>query len=412
MPGLTGVYEAGNQSIGPQTRRNTLMENGIYYNPTKILFGKNMEEQIGAEIAPYAERVLLVSGQKRAEQAGLLDRVRESLKKADVQYVELAGVHPNPVLSTVWEGIRLARREAVSLILAVGGGSVIDTAKAIAAGTPNTEDVWEYFEGTRRPASVLPVGVVLTISGSGSESSSAMVIRNDETDETRTYHDDRVRPVVAVLDPVSTYSLPAYNTASGIADAACHVMEKYFTNSQNVDITDRLCEAVLTTIFETAPQAVEKPRDYAAKSNIMWASKVAHDGTLAVGRQRDTAARTLAHELTTRHGIPNGAALAVLFPAWLTYVASHDPKRMQMFASRIAGVDPGDPDAAAKAVDYVKQNFVSWGLPATLAELGVGREEFEKIAAEVASQNDGTIGAYVPIDQQGILEILKIAAGD
>lgn len=388
------------------------MDNGVYYNPTKILFGRDMEDHIGREIAPHAERVLLVSGQKRAEQAGLLDRVRKSLTEAGVQYTELSGVHPNPVLSTVWEGIKLARKEAVSLILAVGGGSVIDTAKAIAVGVPNTEDVWEYFEGTRKPASVLPVGVVLTIAGSGSESSDSMVIRNDDTDETRTYQDDRVRPLVAVLDPATMFSLPAFNTACGIADASCHVMEKYFTNTQDVDITDRLCEAVLKTLFETAPRAVERPRDYAARSNIMWASKVAHDGTLAVGRQRDTAARTMAHELTTKHGIPNGAAMAVLFPAWLAYVAEHDPKRFQMFASRIAGIDPQDPEVAAKVVGYVRDNFARLGLPTTLAELGVDREEFAEIAEAVARQNDGTIGVYVPVDQNGMMEILEEAAGD
>ncbi|MBD5560602.1 MAG: iron-containing alcohol dehydrogenase [Clostridia bacterium] len=386
------------------------MDNGVYYNPTKILFGKDMEKQIGEEVAPFAQRVLLVSGQNRAEQAGLLDRVRQSLTDAGVEFVELPGVRPNPALSTVWAGIRLARQEAVSLILAVGGGSVIDTAKAIAAGTPNSDDIWEYFEGSRTPAAVLPVAVVLTIAGSGSESSNSMVIRHDETDETRTYQDDRLRPVAAVLNPEVTYSLPAFNTACGIADASCHVLEKYFTNTTDADITDRLCEAVLRTLLETAPRAIERPNDYAARSNLMWAAKVAHDGTLHVGRERDTAARTIAHELTSRFGITNGAAMAVLFPAWLAYVADHDPKRFQLFASRMMGADFPPEEAAAHVVDYVRQHFSRLGLPQAMQDLGVDQEHFAEIAAAVAKKNGGQIGTYVPIGEKGILEILNLAA--
>ena len=387
------------------------MDNGVYYNPTKVLFGKKTEEQIGHEVAPFATRVLLVSGQNRAEQAGLMDRVRQSLTDAGVEFVELPGVQPNPALSTVWAGIKLARQEAVSLILAVGGGSVIDTAKAIAVGAPNAEDVWEFFAGKAEPASVLPVGVVLTLAGSGSESSSSTVIRHDETDETRTFQDDRIRPVVAALNPEVTYSLPAFNTACGLADASAHVLEKYFTDTKDADITDRLCEAVLKTLFEAGPRVMQRPNDYAARSNIMWASKVAHDGSLRVGRQRDVAARTMAHELTSRFGITNGAALAVLVPAWLEYAAGHSPERYRQFAAQIMGADAGE-DAPQQVVKYLRDYYARLGLPATLRDLGVDRENFAEIAVAVAKQNNGSIGVFVPLDEKGILDVLELAAGD
>ena len=391
------------------------MDNGIYYNPTKILFGRDMETRIGEEIAPYAQRVLLVSGRNRAEQAGLLERVRRSLEGAGIQIVELPGVQPNPVLSKVWEGIRLARKEAVSLILAVGGASVIDTAKAIACGVPNTEDVWNYFEGKSEPESVLPVGVVLTIAGAGSESSNAMVIRNDSGEDqevTRIYRDDRARPVIAVLDPVSTFSLPAFNTACGIADACCHVLEKYFTNTKDVEVTDRLCEGVIRSLLESSMKAIENPRDYHARSNIMWASKVAHDGTLAVGRERDTAMRLIASELTSRYNLTNGAVMAVLFPYWLEYVKDHNPARMQLFAERIMGVDAQQENIGNQVADFVRRSFDHMGLPSTLSDLGVGREDFEAIADVVLSANGGSIGQYVALDRDAVLEILEMAAGD
>lgn len=391
------------------------MDNGIYYNPTKILFGRDMEAQIGEEVAPYAQRVLLVSGRNRAEQAGLLGRVRKSLEDAGIHVVELPGVQSNPVLSKVWEGIRLARQEAVSLILAVGGGSVIDTAKAIACGAPNTEDVWNYFEGKSHPESVLPVGVVLTIAGAGSESSNAMVIRNDSgegQEVTRIYYDDRARPVVAVLDPVSTFSLPAFNTACGIADACCHVLEKYFTNTKDVEVTDRLCEGVIQSLLESSMKAIENPRDYHARSNIMWASKVAHDGTLAVGRERDTAVRLIANELTSRYNLTNGAVLAVLFPYWLEYVKDHQPERMQLFAERIMGSDPRAEGVGQRVADYVRRNFDHMGLPSTLSDLGVSREDLGEIADVVTAANGGSIGKYVVLDRDAVCELLEMAAGD
>lgn len=387
------------------------MDSGAYYNPTKILFGKKTEEQIGAEVAPYATRVLLVSGQNRAEQAGLLDRVRRSLTDAGIEFAELPGVRPNPDLSTVWAGIRLARQEAVSLILAVGGGSVIDAAKAIAMGAPNADDVWEYFEGRKVPASVLPVGVVLTSPGSGSESSKSTVIRNDDANETRTYQDDRIRPVVAALNPEVTYSLPAFNTAAGLADATSHVLEKYFTDTKDAYITDRLSEAVLQTLFEIGPRAVQRPNDYAARSNVMWAAKVAHDGSLAVGRERDTAARTIAHELTSRYGIANGAALAVLVPAWLEHTAQHNPGRFRLFAARLMGKDLPPAEAPAAVVQFLRDYYARLGLPATLRDLGVEEEKLAEIAKTVAEQNGGSIGVFVPLNEQGILEVLEKAAG-
>lgn len=390
------------------------MDNGVYYNPTRILFGKDTESQIGQEVAPYAERVLLVSGRNRAEQAGLLKRVRRSLTDAGIEITELRGVQPNPVLSKVWEGIRLARQKAVSLILAVGGGSVIDTAKAIACGVPNTEDVWKYFEGKGQPEAVLPVAVVLTLAGAGSESSDAMVIRNDDGGEaeiTRTYRDERLRPVVAVLDPVSTFSLPAFNTACGIADAFCHVLERYFTNTKDVEVTDRLCEGVLTSLLESSMRAIENPRDYHARSSIMWASKVAHDGTLAVGRERDTAVRDITQQLTSRYDLTNGAVLAVLFPYWMQYVKEQDPERMKMFCERIIGT-AGEEDAGEKAADFVRRRFDRMGLPATLSDLGVGREDLERLADAVADAHGGSIGQYVKLSRKDILEILEMAAGD
>lgn len=389
------------------------MQNAVYYNPTKVLFGKGVEENIAEEIRPFAERVLLVYGGKSAEKSGLLDRMRKSLEQAGIHVVELGGVQPNPLLSKVREGIALARDNAVGLVLGVGGGSVIDTAKAVAIGTPNPEDVWDYYAKGAEPMVVLPVAAVLTIPGAGSESSTGSVITNDETQEKLSYDSDKLRPVVAALNPELTYTLPAYQTAAGITDAIAHVLERYFTNTKNVDVTDRMSESVIKTLMKYARRAIRYPEDYEARAEVMWACKVAHDGTLGVGREEDWASHDIEHELSARYDVTHGAGLAVVMPAWMKYVYRHDPARFAQFAQRIFGVEYDyeyPENTAREGISRFMGFLAGIGMPTSLRELGVmDEEDMDEMALRAAEHGGGSVGHFVPLKAEDIRTILQIA---
>jgi hypothetical protein len=386
------------------------MENFVFQNPTKIIFGKNTETQVGMETRKYADRVLLHYGGGSIKKSGLYDRVVAALKDAGVDYIELGGVQPNPRVSLIREGIELCRQHNIRFILAVGGGSVIDSAKGIAVGVPYTGDVWDFYMRKAVIKEALPIGVVLTIPAAGSESSPASVVTNDEGALKRDIGTNLIRPQFAILNPELTYTLPPYQTACGVADIMAHVMERYFSRTQNTDLTDRLCEATLRTMIKNAPLALENPADYAARAEIMWTGTVAHSDLLGMGRIEDWASHMIEHEISGIYDVAHGAGLAVVFPAWMQYVYQENVNVFVRFATRVWGVEPdfAHPEKAALAgIQKTKEFFRSLGLPVTLEELEVGTDRLEEMAAKCTER--GPVGNFRKLDQQDVFAIYQLA---
>jgi len=291
------------------------MNNFSFQNATKIIFGKGTEENVGEETKLHADKVLLHYGGGSIKQSGLYDRVTASLKKSGVAFVELSGVKPNPRLSLVKEGIKICRDNGIKFILAVGGGSVIDSAKAIAVGVPYSGNVWDFYDGKGTPKEALKVATVLTIPAAGSESSPSSVISDDEKQLKRGLTVEIIRPVFSIMNPELTYTLPAYQTACGAADIMAHIMERYFTNTTDVELTDRLCEATMKTLINNVPQILKKPDDYASRADVMWTGCVAHNDILGTGREGDWGSHMIEHEISAIYDVAHGAGLAVVFPA-------------------------------------------------------------------------------------------------
>ena len=326
------------------------MRNFDFYSPTYFVFGKDRETETGRYIKRFGgSRVLVVYGGQSAKRSGLLDRIMACLKEENLYAVELGGVKPNPRSGLVYEGIELCRREKIDFILAVGGGSVIDTAKAIAIGVPYDGDFWDFFSG-KVPEQALPVGTVLTIAASGSEGSPDSIITNEKTLEKNGAEADCLRPCFSVLDPALTESLPAYQTACGITDIMAHTFERYFTNTPDVEVTDRMLEGVLLAMLHEGRRVMEDPHNYEARANIMWAGMVCHNDIMGVGRQQDWNSHHLEHVLSAKYDCAHGAGLAVIMPAWMRYCAEHGgEKRLAQMAVRVFGcqMDFDDPKRTA-----------------------------------------------------------------
>lgn len=311
------------------------MNNFVFYSPTEFVFGKDTEIQTGTLAKKYnARKAMIVYGGGSIIRSGLLQRIEDSLQQAGVDYVKLGGVQPNPTDPKVYEGIELARKEGVDFMLPVGGGSVIDTAKAIAAGVPYEGDFWDFYIGKAKVKKALKVGVVLTIPAAGSEGSGNTVITKLEGLQKLSLRvPELLRPVFAVMNPELTYTLPPYQTACGIADMMVHIMERYFTNTPDVEISDRLCEGTLMAIIKEAYKVKQNPNDYEARANIMWCGTIAHNGTCGVGCEEDWASHFLEHEISAVYNVTHGAGLAVIVPAWMTFMAEHNPKKIARFAN-------------------------------------------------------------------------------
>jgi alcohol dehydrogenase YqhD (iron-dependent ADH family) len=308
-----------------QQEQEIQMFNFEYCNKTKIIFGKGTEEQVGSETAQYAKRILLHHSGGHPVKSGLIDKIKGSLKNDGVEWVELTGVMPNPRLSLVKQGVEIAKKEKLELILAVGGGSAIDSAKAIAVGALDDGDLWDFFDRKRVTDKALPIGTVLTIPAAGSESSVSCVITNEEGPWKRGMNFQCIRPVFSILNPELTYSLPPYQTACGIVDMLAHIMERYFTKEPNVELTDELCEGAMRAIIRNARKIFSGGEsDYAARAEIMWAGALAHNGLLDTGRGGDWASHALDHELSALFDIAHGAGLAIMFPAWIKYNIKED----------------------------------------------------------------------------------------
>ncbi|MDD4700366.1 MAG: iron-containing alcohol dehydrogenase, partial [Oscillospiraceae bacterium] len=320
------------------------MNDFTFYSPTYFVFGKNKEIEAGKYIKRFGgSKVLIHYGGGSVVRSGLLDRVKESLSKENISFVELGGVQPNPRSGLVYKGIELCRNEKVDFILAVGGGSTIDSSKAIAAGTVYDGDFWDFYKGLTI-TKALPVGTILTIAAAGSEGSANSVITNEEGMFKRGAGGEAIRPVFSILNPELTMTLPAYQTACGATDIIAHVFERYFTNTKDVEITDRLCEAVLLTMIKLVPKVIANPHDYEARANIMWAGMVAHNNLCGVGREQDWASHGIEHELSAVYDCAHGAGLAVVFPAWMTYVYKHDINRFAQMAVNVWGCVMDDLD--------------------------------------------------------------------
>lgn len=388
------------------------MENFTFLSPTKIIFGRGVESRVGEETKAYSNKVLLHYGGGTIKRIGLYDRVVKSLKDAGVDFIELGGVQPNPRLSLVKQGIELCRKHNIDFILAVGGGSAIDSAKAIAVGVPYEGDVWDFYSGKAVPQKALPVGVVLTIPAAGSEASKSSVITNEDGWYKRGLNVEIIRPKFAIMNPEITFTLPPYQTACGAADIMAHVMERYFTHQKDVDFTDRLCEATLKTMIRNVPIVLEEPENYEARAEIMWASTIAHNDLLSTGRIGDWASHAIEHELSGIYDVPHGAGLAVVFPAWMKYVYKENVDRFVQFATRVWDVemDFANPERTAlEGIYRLTQFFKRIGLPVTLEELGIPDDRLEEMADKCTNKGTNQIGNFKKLGREDVLNILKIA---
>lgn len=389
------------------------MENFTFYSPTKFVFGKDTENQAGAMVKEFGgSKVLLHFGGKSAEKSGLLGRVRQSLTAAGVEYVELGGVHPNPLSDLVYTGIDLCRKNGVDFILAVGGGSVIDSAKAIAMGACYDGDFWDFYSYKVQAKKALPVGTVLTIAAAGSEGSGDSVITKVEGMVKRGYGNECIRPRFSILNPALTQTLPAYQTACGATDIMAHVCERYFTNTKNVETTDRLCEAVLLAMINETPKVIADPNNYEARANIMWAGMVAHNNIVGVGRDQDWNSHGIEHELSGMYDCAHGAGLAVIMPAWMKFVMKHDVMRFAQFATRVwnCKMDFSDPEKTACEGIAAFRNFLtSIGMPAKLSEVGGKEEDIPQLAKNFGLPEGGTTGGFVHLTTKDIEEIYRLA---
>ena len=356
---------------------------------------------------------MLHFGGQSAKKSGLLDRVKASLEKEGVYYAELGGVMPNPRSGLVYEGIELCKKENIDFILAVGGGSSIDSAKAIALGAVYDGDFWDFYEGSAQATAALPVGTILTIAAAGSEGSPDSVITQENGMLKRGYGNDVIRPKFSILNPVLTQTLPAYQTACGATDIIAHVFERYYTNTTEVEITDRLCEAVVLTMLKEVPRVIEDPNNYDARANIMWAGMVAHNNVVGVGREQDWNSHGIEHELSALYDCAHGAGLAVIMPAWMEYVADHhDPMRMAQMATRIFGCQMNFADPKATALEGIKafrRFLVSIGMPINFEQLGAKVEDIPALVDKFGI-GDGKTGGYVALDAAAVTEIYEIAA--
>ncbi len=390
------------------------MNNFTFYSPTYFVFGKNTETEAGSYVKKFGgSKVLIHYGGGSVVRSGLLSRVEASLEDAGIEHLELGGVMPNPRSGLVYHGIELCKREGVDFILAVGGGSVIDSSKAIALGCCYDGDFWDFYEDRSRTASAcaLPVGVVLTIAAAGSEGSSDSVITKEEGMLKRATGGDCLRPKFSILNPALTQTLSPYQTACGATDIMAHVFERYFTNTQQVETTDRLCEAVLMAMIHEVPKVIADPNDYEARANIMWAGMVAHNDICGVGREQDWNSHWLEHEISAVNDCAHGAGLAVIMPAWMTYVVDHNIMRFAQAANRVWGIqmDYANPKATALAGIAAFRRFLkSIGMPLTMAELGAKEEDIPLFVKNLGL-NGGETGGFVHLKETDAEAIYRLA---
>ena len=394
------------------------MNDFSYFAPTKVLFGRDAERRAGEMVKQFGgTKALLHYGGGSVKRSGLLDTVKASLEEAGIGYVELGGVVPNPRLSKVKEGLALCRAEGVDFLLAVGGGSVIDSCKAIGYGLCYDGDVWDFYAKKATPKAAVPVGSILTIAAAGSEMSDSSVISNDETGQKRGVSSDLCRCRFALMNPELTFTLPAYQTAAGCADIISHTMERYFSGPETVEPTDSMAEGLMRAVIDAAPRAVKNPRDYDARACIMWAGSLSHNnltgsGRAGHGRVGDWACHQLEHELSGMFDVTHGAGLAVLFGAWARYVMGEAPERFARFARNVMGVtEPDDEKAAVAGIEAYESFLRGIGMPTNLRELGLTLEDaqLDALAWNCSFENTRTIGSFRVLELEDMKVIYRHA---
>ena len=393
-----------------------MMKDFNFYAPTRVVFGRESEAKLPELIKQYGgTKVLIHYGGGSARRYGLLDRVEQMLHEADIDFVELGGVVPNPLLSKVKEGIGLCCREDVDFILAVGGGSVIDSSKAIAYGVPYEGDVWDFWDGKAVPQASLPVGVILTIPAAGSEMSSSTVITQDEGMLKRGFNSDLCRCKFAIMNPERTYTLPPYQTAAGATDIMMHTMERYFSKYEDATLTDAIAEALLRTVKDAVFVVLKNPEDYRNRANIMWASSLSHNDLTECGTEKDFAVHKLEHELSGLFGVTHGAGLAAIWGSWARYVMDKHLNRFVQFAVNVMGVtnDFSDPRATAlRGIEAIERFFQQIGMPTSIPAL-IGRkatdEEIETLVAKCSRGGKMNIGAMEILKPADMTAIYRLA---
>ena len=392
------------------------MKDFNFYAPTRVVFGRSSEEQLPSLIRQFGgSKVLIHYGGGSARRYGLLDKVEQMLHEADIPFVELGGVVPNPLLSKVKEGIGLCCREEVDFILAVGGGSVIDSAKAIAYGVPYEGDVWDFWDGKAVPKACLPVGAMLTIPAAGSEMSNSCVITKDEGMLKRGVNSDLCRCRFAIMNPERTFTLPPYQTAAGATDIMMHTMERYFSKYEDMTLTDALSEALLRTVKDAVFEVLKNPEDYRNRAQIMWASSLSHNDLTECGTEKDFACHKLEHELSGLFGVTHGAGLAALWGSWARYVLDRHVSRFVQFAVNVMGVpnDFSDPKATAmKGIEAIERFYKAIGMPTSIPEL-IGRKatdgEIKELVTKCSRDGKITIGAFEVLHAKEMEDIYRLA---
>lgn len=390
------------------------MNNFTFYSPTEFVFGKGTEDSVGELCQRYgATRVMIVYGGGSAVRSGLLAKVESALKVVGIETCQLGGVQPNPIDTKVREGITIARDFHPDFMLAVGGGSVIDTAKAIAVGYSYQGDFWDFYIGKAKPTEALPVGVVLTIPAAGSEGSGNTVITNTTTHVKAGLRMPMLlRPKFAVMNPELTLTLPQYQTASGIVDMMAHILERYLSNTPDVQIGDRLAEGMLLAIMETAERLMQTPDDYEARANIMWCGTIAHNDTCSIGRVEDWNSHAMEHEISAEYDVTHGAGLAVIFPAFLEYASAHNPGKATQLAHRVLGVTPSGNDSAdalegaTRLRNWFKQTL---HMPTSFAELGIPAPDLPLLNTRLHALKGDVMKGYMDLDADATMEIYKLA---
>ena len=392
------------------------MRDFVYHAPTEVVFGKQSEEKVASLVKKYGgHKVLVHYGGKSAQKSGLLDKICGLLRDGGVDIVCLGGVVPNPRLSLVHEGIDLCRQEGVDFILAVGGGSVIDSAKAIACGVPYDGEVWDFYTGKSSPACYLPVACVLTIPAAGSEMSESSVITNEDGDVKLGYSNQLSRPKFAIMNPVRTFTLPPYQTAAGVTDMIMHTMERYFSHDDDMDLTDSLAEALMRDLMDNVFKVLADPEDYRARAQIMWGGSLAHNDLTGCGLTGDWATHEIEHELSGMFDVTHGAGLAAIWPSWARYVYKENVSRFVRFAVNVLGVpqDFTDPEGTAlKGIEAMERFYHAIGMPVNIHELigkEVSEDEIREMARKCTRGHKITQGSFKVLGSEDIEAIYRMA---
>ncbi len=391
------------------------MNDFVYYTPTKVIFGKDKENEVGSELKKAgATKVLVHYGTGSVIRSGLLDKVRTSLNEAGIPFAELGGVVPNPRLSLVYQGIELGRREKIDFILAVGGGSVLDSAKAIGYGIPYSGDVWDFYDRKKQAEAIVPVGDILTLAATGSEMSNSSVITKDEGGIKRGYSNNLGRPVFSILDPQLTTTLPPFQTSCGCTDIIMHTLERYFTAKGNMDITDEMARGVVKTVMKHAPILLADPENYQSRAEVMWAGSLSHNGLTGCGNGGDDfATHRLEHELSGMYDVAHGAGLAALWGSWARYVMDDCLWRFRKFAVEIMDIpeEGSDRQIALKGIEAMEDFFRRINMPVSMSQLGVhpSDEDIQILARKCSDAVGGHIGAAKVLYPEDFVKIYQMA---